>query len=161
MLCQSIRHLKAVVVCLGVVTLLAATGCTSANVMLVKDDAQFRNVVLESDKPVVVDFYKGGGCPTCQFIVPILDQLAEEYRDRVTFVRFEYLKVYFATTSDEISKRYHVGLFPTVVLIDKGQEVDRWALDYSIDDYRQALDATLKARQQAPVPVALAPLGRP
>ncbi len=147
-------HGIAIVLCLGILAMLSATGCAaSRNLVLVQDEAQFRSTVLESDKPVLVDFYKGGGCPTCQFVVPILNQLAEEYHGRVTFVQFEYMKPYFVTTSDEISSRYKVGLFPTVVLINQGQETNRWSLDYSIDDYRQALDAALKERR---IPAAVA-----
>ena len=149
-----------IVLCLGILAMLSATGCASSNLVLVQNEAQFRSMVLESDKPVLVDFYKGGGCPTCQFVVPILNQLAEEYHGRVTFVQFEYMKPYFVTTSDMISSRYQVNLFPTVVLISQGQEMSRWSLDYSIDDYRQALDAALKAHRTS-ASVAMAPVGRP
>jgi thioredoxin 1 len=153
------REAKAVLL-LGAMLVLGVAGCASQNLTLVENEAQFHQVVLGADKPVLVDFYKGGGCPTCLLVLPVLDQLAEEYNGRVTFVRFEYMKPYFATTSAEISSQYHVNLFPTVVLIDKGQETNRWSLNYNIDDYRQALDAALKARQK-PVPVALAPAVKP
>jgi thioredoxin 1 len=152
------RKAGAAGLCLGVMAMISAAGCSSNNIVHVRNEAEFRSVVLESDKPVLVDFYKGGGCPTCQIIVPLLDQLAEEYRGRVTFAQFEYMKVYFATTSDEISSQYHVGLFPTIVLVDKGREIKRWSLDYKADDYRQVLDEVLRARQ---VPVVMAPVARP
>ena len=160
MLYESSRRAAGAALVLGAVLTLAVAGCGSRNLALVENEVQFQHAVMESDKPVLVDFYKGGGCPTCELVMPILDQLADEYRVRVTFVRFEYMKPYFMTTSAEISSQFHVGLFPTVVLMDKGRETNRWSLNYNIDDYRQALDATLKARQK-PVPVAMAPAVRP
>ncbi len=45
-------------------------------------DADFEEKVLKSDKPVLVDFY-ADWCGPCKMAAPIIDQLSEEYKDKV------------------------------------------------------------------------------
>jgi len=123
----------------GAILAFLAGGCGGANLIHVKDEADFQQQVIEAKQPVVVDFYKGG-CPTCWLLDPTLDQLADEYRGRVTFARFELMMPYFMITSDALQKKYHIGLFPTVVLIVGGEEKKRWPMNYMIDDYRKVLN---------------------
>jgi thioredoxin 1 len=49
-------------------------------------DAEFEAEVLQSDKPVVVDFF-ATWCPPCQRLAAILEDLAESYEGRVKFVK--------------------------------------------------------------------------
>ncbi len=98
--------------------------------------------MLEADKPVLVDFYKGG-CPTCVALEPTFKKLSKEYEDRVVFASFELMKPYFAVTSAPVKEQYDIRFYPTVVLFVDGQEQERWALHYDIKDYRRSLDAAL------------------
>jgi thioredoxin 1 len=123
----------------AVLTLLAG-GCASTNLVPIADEADFQRQVIEADKPVVVDFYKEGGCPTCKLLEPILDQLADEYRGRVIFVKFAVMTPFFQTTSEAIKQRYNIIGIPTAVLFVHGKEVKRWPLYYMFDDYRKTLD---------------------
>jgi thioredoxin 1 len=145
----------ALVAACGVLVFLAA-GCAgpSEEIRVVKDAAEFQTVVLESPEPVMVDFYKGG-CPTCGALDPLMNQLAEEYRGRVLFARLELMKPYFVVTSEELKKKYDIGMYPTEVLFVNGQEKQRWALDYTADDYRKVLNEYAGAPPEAgPAPVA-------
>jgi len=128
----------------GAILALVAGGCGGGNRILIKDEADFQQQVIQAKQPVVVDFYKGG-CPTCWLLDPTLDQLADEYRGRVTFARFELMMPYFLITSDALQKKYHIGLFPTVVLIVNGEEKKRWPMNYMIDDYRKVLNGLVGA----------------
>jgi thioredoxin 1 len=127
---------------------LLAAGCESRNLRPILNEADFQRQVLRADRPVVVDFYKGGGCPPCKMLLPILDQLADEYRGRVLFTSYEIISPFFQVTSEELKARYDIFYIPTVILFINGQEQKRWPLNFMIDDYRKVLDEVL-ARQAA------------
>jgi len=128
----------AMVAC-GVLTVLAG-GCASTNLVPIADEADFQQQVIEADKPVVVDFYKEGGCPPCKLLEPILNQLADEYRGRVIFAKFAVMTPFFQTTSEAIKQRYEITIIPTAVLFVHGKEVKRWPFYFMFDDYRKTLD---------------------
>ena len=82
-----------------------------------KDD-QFESTVLESNVPVLVDFW-APWCGPCKAAGPILEELAKEYGGRVVIAKIN---------TDEQSRcavRYGVRGIPTLVLFRNGSEVDR------------------------------------
>lgn len=80
-------------------------------------DAQFDELVLKSDKPVLVDFY-AEWCGPCKMAAPILDQLADEQSD-VTIVKMN------VDENSSTPSQFGVMSIPTVVLFQDGKEVDR------------------------------------
>jgi thioredoxin 1 len=78
-------------------------------------DAQFAGAVLESDKPVVVDF-TASWCAPCRLMGPVLDELAAERED----LRFVKLDV---DTNQATTARYGVMSMPTFMVFDGGEPV--------------------------------------
>jgi thioredoxin 1 len=121
---------------------LAAGGCGPSKFKQLTTQSEFDEQVLKADKPVLVDFFKGG-CASCLFLDPCMDQLSEEYKDRVTFFKFEGMRFWLEIPCFEIIKRYRIGLYPTAILFVDGKEKKRWVINYSGDAYRSVLDEVL------------------
>jgi hypothetical protein len=75
-----------------------------------------------------------------------MDDLAKEYWGRIKVVRFMAMARFGDVPSPEIKERYDLTYIPTVVLFDKGVEIDRWRLVIVEDVYRYDLNRFLKAR---------------
>jgi thiol-disulfide isomerase/thioredoxin len=136
----------------GLLLAFAAAGCASKNLKPLDNSSEFQKQVLEADRPVLVNFYKGGGCPTCLLVTPILNQLAEEYQGRVAFATFEIMTPLFQVRSQTLRDTYGIAFFPTTVLFVNGQERDRWIINYDINSYRKGLNAALADAPAAPQP---------
>lgn len=79
-------------------------------------DADFAQVVLKSDKPVLVDYW-ADWCSPCKQISPIIEELAREYGDKVTFVKMD-------TNANPVTPaNNHVMGLPTLQVYDKGELV--------------------------------------
>ena len=77
-------------------------------------DASFRENVLESEHPVVVDFW-APWCGPCHAIAPILEQLASEHEGRIEFVKLNI------DENLETASRYSVLSIPTTILFEGGE----------------------------------------
>jgi thioredoxin 1 len=78
-------------------------------------DDQFASAVLESDRPVVVDF-TAAWCAPCRVMGPVLDELAGERED----LRFVKLDV---DANQTTAARYGVMSMPTFVVFEGGEPV--------------------------------------
>jgi thioredoxin 1 len=87
-----------------------------ANIAEVTDQT-FEDEVLQSDQPVVVDFW-APWCGPCRAIAPILDQMATEHADRVKFVKLN------VDDNPQVASRYNVLSIPTVMLFAGGDAQD-------------------------------------
>ena len=81
-------------------------------------DADFEQAVLQSDKPVLVDFW-AEWCAPCRQIAPIISALASEYGDQVKIVKMD-IDANPATPS-----QYGVRAIPTILAFKDGQVVEQ------------------------------------
>lgn len=88
----------------------------AGNVKEIKD-ADFDSVVLKSSKPVLVDFW-ASWCGPCRMLAPIIEELANEYGDKIDFVKVN------VDENSETPKKYGIRGIPTLILFKDGQAVN-------------------------------------
>ena len=79
-------------------------------------DASFRTDVLESDLPVLVDFW-APWCGPCRAVAPVLEQLDSEYAGRLKIVKMN------VDENGEIAGALGVRSIPTLVVFREGKAV--------------------------------------
>ena len=77
-------------------------------------DATFEEDVVKARRPVLIDFW-AEWCGPCKAIAPMLNELAQEYRDKVTIVKLN------VDENPKISQRFNVRSIPTLILFKNGQ----------------------------------------
>ncbi|MFT4287910.1 thioredoxin [Nocardioides sp.] len=79
-------------------------------------DAEFAETVLKSDKPVLVDFW-AAWCAPCKQVAPILDEIAGEHGDKVTFLKMN------VDENPVTPSSYRVTGIPTINIYQGGEVV--------------------------------------
>lgn len=77
---------------------------------------KFESDVLASQKPVVVDFW-AEWCGPCRMISPILEEIAEEYREKLTIAKVN------VDREPDLAMRYNVTGIPLLGVFQDGQLV--------------------------------------
>ena len=85
----------------------------SDNIVHTTDD-QFGDDVLGSDKPVLVDYW-AEWCGPCKMIAPILDEIADEYGDRIKICKIDI------ESNQATAPKYGVKGIPTLMLFKNGE----------------------------------------
>ncbi|MFN4179603.1 MAG: thioredoxin [Armatimonadota bacterium] len=86
--------------------------------VLVADKENFEKEVLQSEVPVMVDFW-AAWCVPCRMIAPIVERLAEKYAGRLKVAKLD------VDSNQELAIRYQVMSIPTLLFFKNGQVVDR------------------------------------
>lgn len=81
-------------------------------------DSEFEEKVLKSPTPVVVDFW-APWCGPCRMVAPILDQLAEEYGDKIVIAKVN------TDENPQWAMKYGVQGIPTMLFVKDGELFNR------------------------------------
>jgi thioredoxin len=101
-------------------------------------DGTFELEVIQSDLPVVVDFW-APWCGPCRVVNPIIEDLASQHGERVKFVKLN------VDDNPGTSTRYNVLSIPTVILFERGQAQETVIGARSKSHYESAWERWLTA----------------
>ncbi len=82
------------------------------------NDATFKSEVIDSELPVLVDFW-APWCGPCRMIAPIVEGIAAKYAGKLKVVKLN------TDESPDIPGRYNISGIPTLIVFKAGKEVER------------------------------------
>lgn len=97
----------------------------------------FDEIVLQSDVPVLVDFW-ATWCGPCRMVAPVMDELAESFDGKAKIVKID------VDQEAELAIRFSVMSIPTVIAFSEGEAKDQLIGAYPAEKYTEMLNKVLK-----------------
>jgi len=82
------------------------------------NDTNFEELVLQSDKPVLVDFW-AEWCGPCRIVGPIVEELSRDYEGRLVVTKLD------VDSNPETAMKFGIRNIPTILFFKGGQLVDK------------------------------------
>jgi thioredoxin 1 len=99
-------------------------------------DASFKKEVLESDLPVLVDFW-AAWCGPCKMIGPIIEELSKEYAGKMKIGKVD------VDNNPKIATEYGVMSIPTLIFFKKGKVMNQSVGAASKQDLKRKIEENL------------------
>ena len=105
--------------------------------VVVTSDANFETDVLNSNIPVLVDFW-AAWCGPCRQLAPVIEELAKEYKDKVKVCKLD------TEDNNTVPAKFGITAIPTLIIFKNGQAVNKMVGVKSKKDLKAILEAQLK-----------------
>lgn len=99
-------------------------------------DSQWESTVLQSDVPVLVDFW-AEWCAPCRAMGPYVDKLAEDYEGKLSVLKLN------TQDNTEVPAKYGITAIPTFLVIKGGEVVKQMVGSQSYDDLKKSVEEYL------------------
>ncbi|MEH1948923.1 MULTISPECIES: thioredoxin [unclassified Nostoc] len=80
-------------------------------------DSSFKQEVLDSEVPVLVDFW-APWCGPCRMVAPVVDEISEQYKGQIKVVKVN------TDENPNVASQYGIRSIPTLMIFKGGQKVD-------------------------------------
>jgi thioredoxin 1 len=80
-------------------------------------DGSFKQEVLDSEVPVLVDFW-APWCGPCRMVAPVVDEIAQQYEGKVKVMKLN------TDENPSVASQYGIRSIPTLMIFKGGQKVD-------------------------------------
>jgi thioredoxin 1 len=81
-------------------------------------DGNFEQLVLQADKPVIVDFW-AEWCGPCRMVGPIVEEVGVEYEDKVVVAKLD------VDSNPGVTQKYGIRNIPTILFFKNGDVADK------------------------------------
>ena len=102
----------------------------------VNGQEQWQNEVINSDKPVFVDFW-AEWCGPCRMVSPTVEEVSKEYEGKVNFVKVD------VDQNNELASKYNVFSIPTLAIFRDGKVIAQTAGAASKESLKAYIDKHL------------------